>query len=91
MDKKLPKKENTTIDQLASMVARGFDSLSKDFSGRMDKLDKKIDDVEERLTNKMHGIERRIDDLALNRATRDEMKILDVRITRVEKKVGLKR
>jgi hypothetical protein len=76
------KNVNKTIEELAGMTARGFRDLDI-------KLNKKIDDVEERLNHKIQGVERRIDDLALNRATREEVRIMDIRLTKLEKKVGI--
>lgn len=68
------------IEDLAVMTARGFE----DIEGR---LSKKIDDVDEKLSRKIDGLSNRIDDLSLNRATREELKILEIRIDKVEKKV----
>lgn len=76
------KTKNISIDDLAIMVSNGFSNLSNEFNT-------KIDNLEEKLTNRMQGLERRIDDLAFNRASRDEVKMLDLRITRIEKKIGV--
>ena len=87
MKKKTQKKKNMTIDGLAVIVAKGFDAVDK----RFDAVDKRFDSLEERLTNKINGLDQRIDDLALNRATRDELRIIQLRVDRLEKKTGLKR
>lgn len=83
------------IDDLAVMVGNGFIAMEKRIgdaeNGLEKRLGKRIDDLEETLVNRINGIERRIDDLSLNRATRDEMRILDLRVTKIEKKIEAKR
>lgn len=86
-------KKNVTIDELAVMVANGFDAISAKFDSKLDdkfaSLDKKIDEVEERLSGKINGLECRIDDVALNRATKDEVYALALRVSKIEKKVKM--
>lgn len=71
------------IEDLAIMTGRGFE----DVNNRFKDVDKKFEDLEERLSRKIDGLSNRIDDLSLNRATREELKILSIRVERVEKKV----
>ena len=88
-------------EDLAVMVARGFDAVDKRFEQvdkRFEQVDKKFDGVDRRfdileskLSQKIDGLTNRIDDLALNRATREEVKILEHRIGRIEEKIGLKK
>lgn len=73
--------KNVSIDDLAIMVSNGFSNLSNE-------INTKIDNLDEKLTNRMQGLERRIDDLVFNRASRDEIKMLNLRVTRIEKKIG---
>ncbi|KKR45441.1 MAG: hypothetical protein A3G47_00690 [Candidatus Zambryskibacteria bacterium RIFCSPLOWO2_12_FULL_39_45] len=80
--------KKTTLDNLAHMVARGFQSVKTDLEAIEKRLINKIEEVEEVLTNRINGVERRIDDLALNRATRDEVYKIDRRLIRMERKVG---
>jgi len=82
------------MDDLAIMIGRGFEDVNnrfKDVDKRFDDLDsrlsKRIDDVERNLSYKIDGLSNRIDDLSLNRATREELKILSIRMEKVEKKV----
>ncbi len=56
------------------MVARGFSEQGQ-----------KIDGLSQQIT----GINNRIDDLALNRATREEVSVLDRRVGRIETKLGI--
>ena len=93
-ENKIPKIKKVSMDDLAIMIGRGFEDVNQRIGGvesslsqRIDGLDKKIDDVEERLARKIDGLSNRIDDLSLNRATREELKILSVRVDKVEKKV----
>ena len=64
------------IEDLAIMTGRGFEDV-----------DRRFGDLEERLTRKIDGLSNRIDDLSLNRSTREELKILSLRVEKVEKKV----
>ena len=66
------------IDNLAVAVARGFSATHTE-----------IHDVEESLKNKIQGVERRIDDIADNKATREQLKSLDLRVVKIEKKIGV--
>ena len=84
------KKVSISMDDLAIMIGRGFEDVNnkfKDVDKRFDGVDKKFEDLEERLTRKIDGLSNRIDDLSLNRATREELKILSIRVEKVEKKV----
>lgn len=74
------KTKKISIDDLVIMTGRGFEDVEG-------KLSKKIDDIEEKLSRKVDGLSNRIDDLSLNRATREELKILQIRVEKVEKKV----
>lgn len=74
------KTKKVSMDDLAIMIGRGFEDVEN-------RLSKKIDDVEEKLSRKIDGLSNRIDDLSLNRATREELKILSIRVEKVEKKV----
>lgn len=86
------------------MVANGFDAQEKKLTGKIEgvesrltekingveaRLTEKIDGVETRLSQQITGINNRIDDLALNRATREELLVLDKRVGRIETKLGL--
>lgn len=81
------KKVHKEIEDLAVMTARGFEYVNNRFGELDSRLSKKIDDVEEKLSRKIGGLSNRIDDLSLNRATREELKILSIRVEKVEKKV----
>lgn len=71
------------IEDLAIMTGRGFE----DVNNRFKDVDKKFEDLEEKLSRKIDGLSNRIDDLSLNRATREELKILSIRLEKVEEKV----
>lgn len=77
--------KNTTINQLAKMIKRGFDGVNKNFN----KVDKRFDKIETKLTNLENGQEEI--KLKLDRvAYRFEVEELDRRLKRVEAKLGLK-
>jgi len=80
----------SVVDQRMSGLEDRFDGLEDRFVGFENKfvgLEGKFTGLEERLTQKITGLENRIDDLAMGRATRDEVRILDARVTRLEKKI----
>lgn len=81
------KTKKVSMDDLAIMIGRGFEDVDKRFDELDSRLSKKIDDVEEKLSRKIDGLSNRIDDLSLNRSTREELKILSIRVDNVEKKV----
>lgn len=86
-DKNNPEKRfdrlESMIDTLAQITAKGFQEASSELHSEIDKLNKKIDYRFDSLSN-------RIDDLVMNKATREQVKIIEVRIERIEKKLGLK-
>lgn len=75
-------KSKMTLEKLAAMVANGFSAQEKTLAS-------KIDSAEARLSQQITGINNRIDDLALNRATREELTVLDKRVARIELKLGI--
>ena len=93
-ENKKTKTNKVSMDDLAIMIGRGFEDVNNRFgeldsrlSRKIDSLDNKIDAVEEKLLRRIDGLSNRIDDLSLNRATREELKILSIRVEKVEKKV----
>lgn len=90
--KRLDKRITESYESLARSVAQGFAGVDKRFD-EVDKkfaaVDKKFEGLETRLSQQISGINNRIDDLALNRATRDQLLVLDKRVLRVEQKLGI--
>ncbi|TAK56969.1 hypothetical protein EPO17_03215 [Patescibacteria group bacterium] len=79
-----------TLDKLAGMMANGFSNLEEKLGGRIDKVEERLTDVEDRLSQKISGLENRIDYLAEGKASREEVKTINIRLTRVEKKFATK-
>lgn len=75
------------IEDLAIMTGRGFEGVDKRFSELDSRMSNRVDDVERNLSYKIDGLSNRIDDLSLNRATREELKMLSIRVEKVEKKI----
>ena len=61
------------IENLAVSSAKGFE-----------RVDGKLDGLQ----NQISGVNNRIDDLALNRATKDEIYHLGLRVSKIEHKIG---
>lgn len=84
--KKLEKKIDgvvNSVDRLAQITAKGFMDMEE-------KFDKKIEVLDEKFSQKFDNLSNRIDDLAMNRATREQVKIPEARIQRVENKLQIK-
>ena len=66
-------KKDVSNEDLARMVATGFNTIEKKFEETISSLDEKlsgkISDLDEKLSGEINGLSNRIDDLALNRAT----------------------
>lgn len=95
----LSNKENGK-ENLARMVAKGFEGMDKKFENidkKFDGIDKKfeslegrMDGFERRITQKIGNLERRIDDVVMNRATKDDVYALTLRVDHLEIVTGLK-
>ena len=87
----MPKKNEVTLDDLATMVANGFHDVQKQFS-MIDKrfigIDKRFDQIEKKLhehDKEFVAIRFQLTELA----TKNEVHLLDERVGRVEKKLGI--
>ncbi len=80
---------------LARSIAEGFRGVDKRFEAvdkQFETVDKQFETVDKRfdgISQQIQGLTNRIDDLALNRATRDELLVLDKRVARIEIKLGI--
>lgn len=88
MQKKSAPKGKVTIDNLAIMVARGFERMESTMATKED-LKIALDSLEERLSSKISASHNRIDDLSESRAKADDLYKLSLRVSKVEKKLGL--
>ena len=77
------------MESIANLITDSHESLARSVAEGFAGVDKRLDDMEARLSQQISGINNRIDDLALNRATRDELLLLDKRMIRVENKLGI--
>jgi predicted nucleic acid-binding Zn-ribbon protein len=91
---KAEKRTDEKIDGLAVMVQKGF----QDVDNRFDAVEKRLDDVEKRLVRLESGFEnlrvevREIKYLLSQKASREELNDLDMRLAKVEmrmKKAGV--
>ena len=79
-------------ESLARSVAVGFAGVDKRFDEvdkRFEAIDTRFDGLEKRIGQQIQGLGNRIDDLALNRATREELLVLNKRVVRIETKLGI--
>ncbi len=86
MQNKSTQKSKVTIDNLAIMIARGFERLEAKIDTKSDKQD--LIELEERLSSKVYGINNRMDDLAEGRAKKDDLYRLSLRVSEVEKRLA---
>ncbi len=71
------------VDQLAISMVKGFESSANEFT----LLKNEMKGIEERLSHKIDSVNNRIDDIALVKATKEDLKNLDTRVTKIEEKV----
>ena len=76
-------KKSITIDELAQMVALGFQDMGNKFKN----VDDRMDLLEERLVSRINGLENRIDDLVLNRVKYEDLVPIKIRIDKIEQKM----
>lgn len=96
MQKKTPKKQikkEMSIDDLAIIVAKGFSSMTETLDERFEQMDQKFEkrlkEMDQKIDQRFDGLGRRIDDLATNRTTREESRMLEMRVERIEKTLKL--
>ncbi len=73
------------LDIRVGSLENSFDSLEVKF----DSLENRIDTLEDSILQKFSGLENRIDSLAEGKASREEVKVINTRLTRVEKKLAI--
>jgi BMFP domain-containing protein YqiC len=80
--------KKVTIDDLATMVQRGFIEIREDIRADTSHLDSKlssrIDRLEAKLDYRFDSLSNRIDDLSLTKISRDEHRMLATRVTNLE-------
>ncbi|TSC68966.1 MAG: hypothetical protein G01um101466_248 [Parcubacteria group bacterium Gr01-1014_66] len=90
-----------TIEQLAGMVQKGFLEMKgemkgemKSLSGKVESLEQKVDNLEQKMEVEFAHVNARLDRIAEDISDlpeiREELHKHDRRITRVERKVGIK-
>jgi hypothetical protein len=88
--------KDITIDDLAAMIAKGFDDIGGRFNGvdkRFDKVDKRFDKIEKDMKLMKLDIEDvrlRLDNVAHRFELEEMRKMFDKRMRAVENKVGIK-
>jgi len=80
---KKSKTKKITIDNLAQMVARGFENTAN--KEDLKNLEKKMDQRFEGVEGKIEGINNRIDDIYLNRVRYEDHEALKRRVKALEK------
>jgi len=91
---------DNSIEELAGMTARRFDSLESRLDSRIDnlesrfdgleaRLDKRIDDLEAKMEYRFSGVQNQLDNIYIDKVPRREISLLSVRVKKVEKKLGI--
>ncbi len=81
-----------TLEKLAAMVADGFNFMKSEMDERFARVDERFAQIDERFAQidiRLFAITNRLDDLSLNRVTRDELAATNARVSRVERHLGL--
>ena len=75
MNSKNPKAKEMTVDELAIIVARGFAEV-----------DKRFDDMDEKIDYRFDALSNRLDRFVLDNVTHEEHRLLESRVSKIEKK-----
>jgi len=103
LDKRLSRKIDDKIDELAISTANGFRDLEMRLTKKIDAVDIRVNSVEIKVDNleakldhtaknlntKVDSLDAKIDDLNFYKV-RDEVFFLNKRVTKVETKIGIK-
>ena len=83
-----------TLEDLAGMVNKGFESINSEMNGKFKEVDKRFDKVDGRLGSlekRMENVEEDVKDIKLHLHTETykfDIKELDNRVTKLEKKTA---
>lgn len=80
----LEEKLTNRIDGAENSLGARIDSLENKFNS----LENRIDTLEDSMLQRFSGLENRIDSLAEGKASREEVKVINTRLTRVDKKLA---
>ena len=85
-----------TVDELAIIMAKSFSSIDEKFIAidgkfeaidkRFDAMDKRFDDVDEKIDYRFSSLTNRIDNFVLDNVTHEEHRLLESRVSKIEKK-----
>ncbi len=81
--------QKITIKRLDKRITESYESLARSVAEGFKGVDKRFEELEGRFNQQIQGLGNRIDDLAFNRATREDLLVLDKRVGRIETKLGL--
>lgn len=83
-DKNNPEKRfdrlESMIDTLAQITAKGFQDAHSELHSEIGRLDSKIEKLDKKIDYRFDSLSNRIDDLVMNKATREQVKIIEVRV-----------
>ena len=95
------KGKKVSTEELAIMIAEGFEGVDKKFESadqkfdsmdkKFDSIDKKFEVLESKLSQKIDGLGNRIDHLVGSKVSWDAHKRLEDRVVRLEDTVGVKK
>ena len=75
-----------TLERLAAMMMENFQFFQSEMR---EELRRELGTFREEMKAKLSAIHNRLDDLSLNRATRDDLAGTNARVSRVERHLGL--
>ena len=93
MNSKNPKAKEMTVDELAIIMAKSFSIMDEKFEtkfaavdARFDAVDKRFDDMDEKINYRFDALSNRLDHFVLDNVTHEEHRLLEVRVSKIEKK-----
>ena len=100
MKSKVSKAKEMTVDELAIIMAKSFSSMDEKFEKRFDEMDKKFiaidgkfeaidkrfDEMDKKINFRFDSLSNRLDRFVLDNVTHEEHRLLEVRVSKIEKK-----
>ena len=82
-------KSFSSIDEKFIAIDGKFEAIDKRFDAmdkRFDAMDKRFDDVDEKIDYRFSSLTNRIDNFVLDNVTHEEHRLLESRVSKIEKK-----
>ena len=89
MNSKNPKAKEMTVDELAIIMAKSFSNMDEKFiaiDGKFEAIDKRFDEMDKKIDYRFDSLSNRLDRFVLDNVTHEEHRLLETRVSKIEKK-----